>query len=56
MSRLIVGLVTIGLAMWGVIVWWQSFGMVMRGLVPYCLLVFGLVSIASGLRRLRLRE
>jgi len=53
MTRVIVGLVAISLATWGLIVWWPTFGMVMRGSVPFCLLVFGLVSIASGLRLLR---
>lgn len=53
MKHVIVGLVAICLAIWGLIVWWATFGMVMRGLTPFCLLAFGLMSIASGLRKLR---
>lgn len=56
MNRVLVGLVAAGLATWGLVVWWPPFGMVMRGLVPFCLLVFGLVSITSGLRLLRSKE
>ena len=56
MTRVIVGLVAISLATWGLVVWWPTFGMVMRGLVPFCLLVFALVSIAAGLRQLRSKK
>jgi len=56
MNRVFVGLVALCLAAWGLVVWWPTFGMVMRGLVPFCLLVFGLVNIASGLRLLRTKE
>ena len=53
MKHIIVGFVAIGLAIWGLVVWWTTFGMVMRGLAPFCLLVFGLMGITSGLRKLR---
>ena len=56
MKHVIVGLVAAGLAIWGLIIWWSTFGLVMRGLVPFFLLVFGLMSIASGLRLLRSRK
>ena len=56
MNRIIVGLVALCLATWGLVVWWPTFGMVMRGSVPFVLLVFGLVNIASGLRLLRTAE
>ncbi len=56
MNRVIIGLVAMGLAIWGLVVWWPTFGTVMRGLVPFCLLLFGLVNIASGLRPLRSKE
>ena len=56
MNRFIVGLIAICFAAWGLVAWWPNFGMVMRGLVPFCLLVFALVSIASGLRQLRSKE
>jgi len=56
MNHVVVGLVAISLAIWGLIVWWTTFGMVMRGLAPFCLLAFGLMSIASGLRKFRSRK
>lgn len=56
MKHIIAGLVAISLGVWGLIVWWTTFGMVMRGLAPFFLLAFGLIGIASGLRRLRPRE
>ncbi len=51
MQHLVIGLVAIALGIWGLIAWWKSFGMVMRGVVPFCLVVFGLVAVMSGFRR-----
>ena len=56
MKHAIVGVVALLLALWGLIAWWTNFGMVMRGLVPFGLLVFGLVSLASGYRRLQTKK
>ena len=56
MNRVIVGSVALCLAVWGLVVWWPIFGTVMRGLVPFCLLVFALVNIASGMRLVRTKE
>lgn len=56
MGHVFFGLISICFAIWGLIVWWTPFGRVMRGLVPFGLLMFGLVSIASGLRRLQSRK
>ena len=56
MNRVVVGIVAMCFAAWGLVMWWPTFGMVMRGLVPFCLLVFGLVNVASGLRLLRSKE
>lgn len=52
MNHAIVGIIAISLAVWGLVVWWTTFGMVMRGLAPICLLTFGLISIVYGLRKL----
>ena len=52
MKHIIAGLFAIGLGIWGLAVWWTTFGMVMRGIAPFFLLAFGLMGIASGLRRL----
>ncbi len=40
------------LGLWGMAVWWGSFGLVMRGLVPFALLGLGLVALLSGYNRL----
>lgn len=52
MPHLIVGLIFSGLGVWGIINWWNLFGLVMRGVVPFFLLVFGLVAILASTRRL----
>ena len=52
MPHLITGLILSGLGLWGIINWWNLFGLVMRGVVPFFLLVFGLVAILASTRRL----
>lgn len=49
MLRTIVGLVFVVLGICGIISWWSDFGLALRGLVPFVLLVVGLVSIGAGL-------
>lgn len=51
MVHLVVGLILAALGIWGVIAWWGWFGLVMRGVVPFMLLLFGLLAILSGVRR-----
>jgi len=51
MTHLIVGCILTGLGIWGVIAWWNVFGLVMRGVVPLGLLLLGLAALLSGLRR-----
>ena len=51
MRHIAVGFLAVLLGIWGVIVWWKTFGMVMRGLVPFALLTFGLIAILAGWRR-----
>ncbi len=51
MGHFIVGLTLAGLGVWGVISWWNMFGLVMRGVVPFCLLLFGLIAILASCRR-----
>jgi len=51
MPHLFVGLILAALGVWGVISWWNMFGLVMRGVVPFCLLVFGLIAILASCRR-----
>ena len=47
MTNIIVGAVAIVLGLWGRLVWWSEFGVVLRGLVPFALLIVGLLFIAS---------
>jgi len=47
MSNIIGGLIAIVLGIWGLLVWWGEFGEVMRGFVPFALIVVGLLSLAS---------
>jgi hypothetical protein len=51
-KHVIGGIVAICLGLWGMVSWWPSFGMVMRGLAPFGLLALGLLAIVSGFRRL----
>lgn len=51
MVHLVIGLALTALGVWGVVAWWDVFGLVMRGLVPFVLLVFGLVALLSGYRQ-----
>ncbi len=46
-SNIIIGLISIVLGIWGLFAWWESFGMVMRGLIPILLCIFGILVIAS---------
>ncbi len=52
MKNLIGGIVAICLGLWGVTTWWASFGLVMRGIVPFALIVLGLLAVVTGFRRL----
>ncbi len=52
MKHVFFGLVICCLGIWGMIAWWNVFGVVMRGVVPFMCVVFGLVAVLSGLQRL----
>ncbi len=52
MAHLIGGVILIALGLWGIIVWWETFGLVMQALVPLCLLVLGSLAILSSYYRL----
>ena len=52
MKHLVGALGLMALGLWGMAVWWGSFGLVMRGLVPFALLGFGLVALLSSYNRL----
>ena len=52
MKHLTAGVVLVALGLWGMVVWWEAFGLVMRGLVPLGLLVLGSVAVLSSYYRL----
>ncbi len=52
MKHIAIGLLAILLGVCGVIVWWSTFAAVMRGGIPFGLLLFGLVAILSGFRKI----
>jgi hypothetical protein len=47
MTSIIGGLFAIVMGIIGLFIWWPEFGLVMRGLIPFGLIVVGLLSIAS---------
>ena len=51
MLHMFAGLVMMALGIWGIVAWWDVFGLVMRGVVPFALLVVGLVALMAGFRR-----
>lgn len=52
MKHVIAGVGFIVLGMSGLSAWWVNFGQVMRGLLPFMLLLLGLVAVLSGFSRL----
>ncbi len=52
MKHVVVGLALVMMGLWGMVAWWDSFGFVMRGLVPVALLGLGIVATLSGYYRL----
>ncbi len=51
MTHLILGLAAIVLGLWGIFGWWDSFGMVLRGLIPLMLLIGGLIAAGVGIEK-----
>jgi hypothetical protein len=47
MTGIIGGLISIVLGAFGLIFWWAEFGLVLRGFIPFALIIFGLLSIAA---------
>ncbi len=56
MLHVVIGLVFLVLGVMGIISWWVDFGLVLRGLVPFALLVGGLIAMGSGLVREKWEE
>lgn len=47
MSNIIGALILIVLGFVGLLEWWSDFGTMMRGLVPFALIIFGLLLIGT---------
>lgn len=47
----VIGMGLTGLGLWGIVTWWNIFGFVMRGVIPFFLLFLGLVAIIASCRR-----
>ena len=50
MPSIIVGILAIGLGIWGMSEYWWSFAELLRGLVPLFLVVGGLTALAAGVK------
>ena len=50
--HLVTGTILIALGLWGIFAWWETFGLVMRAVIPLALLVFGSLAILSSYFRL----
>ena len=52
MWHLMAGVLFITLGLWGMSAWWSVFGFVMRGVLPFLMIVAGLVAVLSSYYRL----
>ena len=52
MWHLIIGVVMVTLGLWGMSSWWLVFGLVMRGVIPFLMVVIGIVALLSSYYRL----
>jgi len=52
MWHLIAGVVLVTLGLWGMSAWWSVFGLVMRGVLPFVMVVIGLIALLSSYYRL----
>ncbi|MBF0273097.1 MAG: hypothetical protein HQL98_13690 [Magnetococcales bacterium] len=53
MPRIVFGLISMALGLWGVATWWWSIVEMLRGLVPLLLVVLGLVALGAGVSKIR---
>ena len=52
MAHLVAGMILVALGACGIWAWWPSFGLVMRGVLPFTLVAVGLLALASSYKRL----
>lgn len=50
MKHVLIGSVLLSLGALGVTAWWLEFGHLLRGLVPFALVLIGLAGIGAGFR------
>ena len=53
MWHLIIGIVLMTLGLWGMSAWWSVFGLVMRGVLPFTMIIIGLVALLSSYYRIQ---
>jgi len=56
LQHAVFGIVLLVLGVLGVVMWWPEFGLVLRGIIPFILLIAGLVAIGAGLTTGKLEE
>lgn len=49
MMSLIIGVVTVGLSVWGLVAWRAEFFFLLKGLLPVCFLMGGLMAVVAGI-------
>jgi hypothetical protein len=52
MAHLVGGVILMALGLWGIIVWWEIFGLVMQAVVPLAMIALGSLSILSSYYRM----
>ena len=53
MWHLLIGIVLMTLGLWGMSAWWSVFGLVMRGVLPFMMIIIGLVALLSSYYRIQ---
>lgn len=53
MLAVILGLIFMALGLWGLIAWWGSFILVLKGLVPVLILFGGFIAVVAGVTSIR---
>ena len=50
MTIIVVGIVMLTLGVWGIVAYWWSLLEILRGLIPFLLVLMGLIAIGAGVR------
>ena len=49
MLAVIVGLIFAVFGLWGVVIWWPDFITVVKGSIPFMLIIGGLIAVVAGI-------